>query len=229
MAQFSRFIRPGDRLLIVDDVNSVAAYNPASRTLVIVSVNDTTNGFNAGFDLSRFATLPLQAARHRTSPSENLVALPALALAGNQLTSYLAAQSVTTHVLTNAIPAAPSDNPTAWYMLESNPNDSSGKQPSRHRIEHRLRSGQTRCLRCAVQWIQCLCPSAPHGQQPFHLALWVKTTTTAATGQWWAGKGLIDGEVNGNTDDFGLVLSGKQSRFRHRQPRHDDYFQHRDQ
>ncbi|MEW6303140.1 MAG: choice-of-anchor P family protein [Verrucomicrobiota bacterium] len=45
----------------------------------------------------------------------------------------------------------------------------------------------------------------------FTIALWVKTTDTGGTGaQWWSGKGLVDGEVSGNTADFGsAVLNGR--------------------
>ena len=39
------------------------------------------------------------------------------------------------------------------------------------------------------------------------IAMWIKTTDTGAAGQWWAGKGLVDGEVNGTTHDFGTALN----------------------
>ena len=32
--------------------------------------------------------------------------------------------------------------------------------------------------------------------------------TTAGTGQWWAGQGLVDGEVSAITNDFGVSLVG---------------------
>jgi hypothetical protein len=46
----------------------------------------------------------------------------------------------------------------------------------------------------------------------FTVALWVKTTDSAGTGgaQWWAGRGLVDGEVSGGAADWGTsVVSGK--------------------
>jgi alpha-L-arabinofuranosidase len=46
----------------------------------------------------------------------------------------------------------------------------------------------------------------------FTVALWVKTTDTAGSGgaQWWAGKGLVDGEVNGGGADWGTaIVNGK--------------------
>ncbi len=46
----------------------------------------------------------------------------------------------------------------------------------------------------------------------FTVAMWVKTTDTAggAGGQWWSGKGLVDGEVGGGGADWGTsVVNGK--------------------
>jgi hypothetical protein len=42
----------------------------------------------------------------------------------------------------------------------------------------------------------------------FSVAFWVNTTQTAATGQWWQGKSLVNGFVGQNTNDFGTSLSG---------------------
>ncbi len=50
----------------------------------------------------------------------------------------------------------------------------------------------------------------------FTIAFWVKTTTTGggtATSQWFAGKGLVDGEVSGVQNDFGVSLVGGQAAF----------------
>jgi fibronectin type 3 domain-containing protein len=46
----------------------------------------------------------------------------------------------------------------------------------------------------------------------FTVAMWVKTTDTAgsAGGQWWSGKGLVDGEIGGGGPDWGTsIVSGK--------------------
>ena len=40
----------------------------------------------------------------------------------------------------------------------------------------------------------------------FSIAFWLNTTTTGGAGQWWAGKGLVDGELPGATNDFGVSL-----------------------
>ena len=214
MGQFSQFIRPGCQLLQVGDTNSIAAYTPTNHTLVIVSLNDSTNSFNAAFDLSGFGTLPAQAARYRTSPTENLVPLPALALAGNQLVSYLAAQSVTTHVLTNVFPPPPSVQPLAWYRFETNALDASTNG------NNGTTSGSVNFVPGKLgAWAARFDGTSSYVLIPriisnhFTMALWVKTTATGGTGQWWAGKGLIDGEVGGTTDDFGLSLLGNKATF----------------
>ena len=44
----------------------------------------------------------------------------------------------------------------------------------------------------------------------FSVAMWIKTTDTAgsAGGQWWSGKGLVDGEVAGAAADWGTAIVG---------------------
>lgn len=47
----------------------------------------------------------------------------------------------------------------------------------------------------------------------FTIAFWAKTTTTGGTGQWFNGKGFVDGEVAGATNDFGTSLIGSKFGF----------------
>ena len=101
MGQFSQFIRPGCQILNVGDANSLAAYNPTNSTLVIVTVNDSTNSFNVTYDLSAFGQLPSQVSLARTSASEHIAPLASLPLNNSQFVSSILAESVTTHVLTN--------------------------------------------------------------------------------------------------------------------------------
>jgi hypothetical protein len=42
----------------------------------------------------------------------------------------------------------------------------------------------------------------------FTISFWLKTTQKGGRGQWFAGAGLVDGEVAGVTDDFGTALVG---------------------
>ena len=45
-------------------------------------------------------------------------------------------------------------------------------------------------------------------QDDFTIALWVKTTQKGGVGNWYAGVGLVDGDVPGQQDDFGTALVG---------------------
>ncbi len=48
----------------------------------------------------------------------------------------------------------------------------------------------------------------------FTLELWVKTSMASPTGtQWWQGAGLLDGEVGGAVNDFGLTLLNGKAAF----------------
>ncbi|WP_328427414.1 glycoside hydrolase [Streptomyces sp. NBC_00443] len=57
MAQFSRHIRPGMRILDTGVSYAAAAYDASARRLVIVAVNTSTSAQTLTFDLSRFTTV----------------------------------------------------------------------------------------------------------------------------------------------------------------------------
>ncbi|MEP0822958.1 MAG: hypothetical protein HRF44_08915 [Ignavibacterium sp.] len=51
-------------------------------------------------------------------------------------------------------------------------------------------------------------------QDDFTIEFWMKTTQTGSTGtHWWAGMGLVDGEIAGVVDDFGISLLGNNAAF----------------
>ncbi len=69
LAQFTRHIRPGMRIIGTGADNAVAAYDPAARRLVLVAAN-TGSAQTITFDLTRFGTVPGAAvARWSTVPS----------------------------------------------------------------------------------------------------------------------------------------------------------------
>jgi O-glycosyl hydrolase len=105
LGQFSRFIRPGSQILKVDDANSLAAYNPAKATLVIVTVNDSTRELRVTYDLSAFGSLPARVSVCRTSAAEKAATLEPLSVANRRFSSLVPALSVTTHFLTNVTPS----------------------------------------------------------------------------------------------------------------------------
>jgi hypothetical protein len=47
----------------------------------------------------------------------------------------------------------------------------------------------------------------------FSITAWLRTTQTGGVGQWWQGRGLVDGFVAANTNDFGTALSGNSFAF----------------
>jgi O-glycosyl hydrolase len=123
-AQYTRFIRPGDTIIGIDDPQTLAAYNTKAGRLTLVVTNDTDSPTTIDYDLSQFRRLPAVAKTIQTSPTQNLAVLPNIALAGKKFAATLPAQSVTTFVLTGVTgilptPSAPAGrfDPDAVYSV----------------------------------------------------------------------------------------------------------------
>lgn len=99
MGQFSRFIRPGFQIIAVDDGDSLAAYDPALRRIIIVSVNDRPAARDVVFQINGAATRAETARAYRTSQQEDMQPLPPPAVADGSFTAHLPARSVTTFVV----------------------------------------------------------------------------------------------------------------------------------
>ncbi len=97
--QFTRFLRPGCQIIDCGDTNSVAAYNPASKTLAVVTVNDGTNDFNQTFDLSDFAVRGKLTQCYRTSNCESFQQLQPVPVQQRRFSLVFPAGSVTTCIL----------------------------------------------------------------------------------------------------------------------------------
>jgi O-glycosyl hydrolase len=104
-AQFSRFIRPGSIILAGGDSNTVAAYRPATGSLILVAINGRATTADYAFDLSRFAALPASARVYRTSASEDAATVGNAALASRVLKVQLPGNSITTFVMDGAVVA----------------------------------------------------------------------------------------------------------------------------
>lgn len=114
----------------------------------------------------------------------------------------------------NALASVPNP-PTAWYPFENNSLDESGH-------------GNDGTVSGSVTY-----PAGKLGAHAAHfdggsntfvtiprvvsnqftIGFWVNTTATGANGQWFDGQGLVDGEVGGVTDDFGISLVGNKAAF----------------
>ena len=213
MGQFSQFIPPGSQILGIADSNSLAAYDRTNQTLAVVAVNDTGSSLSTSYNLTAFSSLPTRVARIRTSATENQSSA-SMILSGTTFVVTLPAQSVSTYIFTNTVPRNPLPLPYAWYRLDNNPEDAT---PARHDglavgavtyTAAKLGTGSAH-FDGVSGYIQVPALVA----NSFTVACWVKTTATGGTGQWWNGRGLIDGEVSGPADDWGLVLLGNKAGF----------------
>lgn len=101
---FTKYIRPGARIIASGDAQSIAAYDPNANRLAIVTYNDSTSARSITYDLSRFAATISSATPYRTSASESFAQLSAISLTSNQLAVNVAPKSVTTLVMTNVTP-----------------------------------------------------------------------------------------------------------------------------
>ena len=103
--QFTRFIRPGDRIIASSSPNTLAAYNRESGKIVIVAVNASESVRDMTFDLSAFKRIPASSAKViRTSGAVNEGEnwnedIPAVAVLDKKLAVSLAPFSITTFVI----------------------------------------------------------------------------------------------------------------------------------
>ena len=94
----------------------------------------------------------------------------------------------------------------AYYALEDNAQDSSGygNHGTANAVTYAPEGG-SRSAQFNGSTSHIVIPRVV--QDDFTVSLWVKTTGTGGTGtQWWSGKGLVDGEINGSAADWGMVL-----------------------
>ena len=102
--QFTRYIRPGDRI-IASSPSSLAAYNRESGRIVVVAVNSAANECPMTFDLSAFDRIPAASAKViRTSGQVNAGEnwnedIPAVPVRDKKLSVRLAPFSITTFVI----------------------------------------------------------------------------------------------------------------------------------
>jgi O-glycosyl hydrolase len=112
LAQYTRFIRPGFEIISAGGAyNTLAAYSPQSKRLVLVSTNwDSDTPID--LDLSAFGSLPPQVTVYRTTSDEavNLQQGSIGLSSAARLFDQLPARSVTTYVIDGVAPrsAAPS-------------------------------------------------------------------------------------------------------------------------
>ncbi len=103
MAQYSRFIRPGSRVIGTDDDHTLAAVRPGGQGAVVVHTNPMDSARTIALDLTGFrdvSAAPVQ--RYTTDATRNVHREADVAVTGRRLTVTLAPHSVTTLVVPGA-------------------------------------------------------------------------------------------------------------------------------
>jgi O-glycosyl hydrolase len=107
LAQYTRFIRPGFQIISAGGAyNTLAAYSPALKRLVLVSTNWDVATSN-DLDLSVFAGIPSSATSYRTTADETVnLREEAIALSPKgHLIDQLPVRSITTYVIDGVSPS----------------------------------------------------------------------------------------------------------------------------
>ena len=100
MMNYTKFIRPGCQIIQIDDNDTLGAYDPQKKRLIMVITNDSSSYSNKRYSLTGFSSLSDKITYNiRTSASENAKAVSSAILSDNILTVELPSRSVTTVVI----------------------------------------------------------------------------------------------------------------------------------
>ncbi len=99
MGNYSKFVRPGYRMVADSDPDTFAAYDDKSSTLVIVATNHDRSAKPVSYDLSGFAAGGGVATPHRTDVAENLAVQAPIPVTSGRFADTLPPRSVTTYVV----------------------------------------------------------------------------------------------------------------------------------
>ncbi|KOU17378.1 hypothetical protein ADK52_31775 [Streptomyces sp. WM6372] len=103
MAQYTRFIRPGSRVIGTDDDHTLAAVRPGGQGAVVVHTNPTGSARTITLDLTGFRNVsPAPVERYTTDATRNVHREADVSTTGKRLTVTLAPRSVTTLVVPGA-------------------------------------------------------------------------------------------------------------------------------
>ncbi|MHA7582338.1 RICIN domain-containing protein [Paenibacillus vandeheii] len=102
MGNYSKFIRPGTKIIGMSDANTLAAYDAASGKVVLVTTNSDSSDTAVTYDLSQFTSVESSAQVYRTSSTEKLQQLTNINIQNKKFTATAKAGSVTTYVISGA-------------------------------------------------------------------------------------------------------------------------------
>jgi O-glycosyl hydrolase len=103
LANYSKFFKPGFRILDCEESNVLAAIDEDGQKLVILLHNSSTENVTYSFDLTSFQAIGKTATPYRTSQTENLVLLNKVNLVDQNLTITAISHSITTYVIFDAV------------------------------------------------------------------------------------------------------------------------------
>ncbi|MFF8443967.1 RICIN domain-containing protein [Streptomyces californicus] len=128
MANYTRFVRPGARVINTDNADTFAALRPGGRGAVVVHTNPTGEPQRLTLNLAGFRNAGTEAVqRYTTDGTRNLQREGDLAPTGRTLTATVGAGSVTTFVLPGATGVNTSDTTAPTGAARQLLNDNSGK------------------------------------------------------------------------------------------------------
>jgi O-glycosyl hydrolase len=144
LAQYTRFIRPGFQVISAGGAyNTLAAYSPTSRRLVLVSTNwDALTP--SDLDLSGFAHIPTSTAVYRTTADKdvNLQEANLKLSAKAHLIDELPVRSVTTYVLDGVSPLSTPASPSSASIEGTHQIVSAGTKLCLNINQNSTRSGE---------------------------------------------------------------------------------------
>jgi O-glycosyl hydrolase len=101
MGNYSKFVRPGFKMIGNNDANTFTAYNAATKSLVIVATNSNTSSAAVNYNLANFGAVGPSATPYQTTASEKLAQLATVGISNKTFSTTLPAQSITTFVIPN--------------------------------------------------------------------------------------------------------------------------------
>ncbi|MFJ3096437.1 RICIN domain-containing protein [Streptomyces hydrogenans] len=128
MANYTKFVRPGARVINTDNADTFAALRPAGQGAVVVHTNPTGASQRLTLNLGGFQSVGTGAVeRYTTDGTKNLQRESDLAPAGKTLTATVGPGSVTTFVLPGATGVNTADTTAPTGAARQLLNDRSGK------------------------------------------------------------------------------------------------------
>ena len=110
-------------------------------------------------------------------------------------------------------PPPPAPTPVAWYKFETNALDSTTNLYHGTLTNVPYVIGRVDAFAGQFNGTNSYVVIPASIRSNFTISAWVKTTNTAASGQWNAGRGIVDGDVSGVTTDFGTSLVSNKFAF----------------